>query len=205
MTTKAYLAYRILLPLTLYLPLSLLFAMVSLPFKVHFDAHFTYAGGFFLWFFTLFLGMSSVGLATEFAVTLLGAQFTGFFLIPLIIANVSVSSFPHELQPWIFRYGVAMPFYNVSRVVRTIIFNTKNEIAMNLGILLAWIVFSMITITLATWLMRRKAVNAHRMSKIRTETEAEKAEEHEEAFHARRGEFAQEDTYQARGVDTRDD
>jgi hypothetical protein len=69
--------------------ISFFFAMVSLPFKVSFDAHYTYAGGFFLWAFTLFLGMSSVGLATEFAITILGPRFMAFFLIPLIIVNVS--------------------------------------------------------------------------------------------------------------------
>ncbi|ORX38840.1 hypothetical protein BD324DRAFT_576967 [Kockovaella imperatae] len=162
LTTKSYIFYRLASPLLCYLPISFLFAMVSLPFKVHFGAHFTYAGGFFLWAFTLFLGMASVGLATEFAITILGPKFMAFFLIPLIIVNVSVASLPHELQPWIFRYGVAMPFYNVGKVVRTIIFNTKNEIAMNLGILLAWIALSLITIPLAVWLFRRKAVNAHR-------------------------------------------
>lgn len=35
-------------------------------------------------------------------------------------ADASVATMPHELQPWIFRYGVAMPFYNVGRVVRTV-------------------------------------------------------------------------------------
>lgn len=55
-----------------------------------------------------------------------------------------------------------MPFYNANRAIRTIIFNTKNELAKNFGILLAWIVFSMFTIALVTWLFRRKAVNGHR-------------------------------------------
>jgi len=55
-----------------------------------------------------------------------------------------------------------MPFPNVSKVIRTIIFNTKNEVGMNLGILVAWIVLSMITIPLATWAFRRGSVNAHR-------------------------------------------
>ena len=73
----------------LYLPVSFLFAMISLPFKVHFGAHFNYAAGFFLWAFTLYLGMASVGLATEFAITILGVKFMAFFLIPLIIVNVS--------------------------------------------------------------------------------------------------------------------
>lgn len=84
-----------------------------------------------------------------------------------MLIALRVASLPHELQPWIYRYGVAMPFYNVGRTVRTLIFDTKNEIAQNLGILLAWAVFSMITISLATWLMRRKAVNAYRSAKVR--------------------------------------
>ena len=58
-----------------------------------------------------------------------------------------------------------MPFYNVGRTIRTIIFNTKNEIGMNLGILIAWTVLSMITISLATWAYRRKDVNAYRQGK----------------------------------------
>ncbi|WVR09756.1 hypothetical protein IAU60_006832 [Kwoniella sp. DSM 27419] len=161
MTTRSYIIYRIVAPMSMYAIISFFFAMINLPFKIHFDAHYTYAGGFFLWWFTLYLGMAAVGLATEFAITILGPKFAAFFLIPLIIANVSVVTLPHELQPWIFRYGVAMPFYNCSRVVRTIIFNTRNEIAQNLGILLAWIVVSIITISLATFLIRRKAENQH--------------------------------------------
>ena len=81
LTTKSYIMYRVFTPLILYLPISFLFSMVSLPFKAHFGAHFTYAGGFFLWAFTLFLGMASVGLATEFAITILGPKFMAFFLI----------------------------------------------------------------------------------------------------------------------------
>lgn len=64
LTNRAYIAYRLIAPLILYLPLSFFFAMISLPFKVHFGAHFTYAGGFFCFWFLLFLGMGSVGLAT---------------------------------------------------------------------------------------------------------------------------------------------
>ncbi|RXK34694.1 hypothetical protein M231_08046 [Tremella mesenterica] len=136
--------------------------MISLPFKAHFGAHFTYAGGFFLWAWTLFLGMASVGLATEFAITIMGPRFISFFLIPWILVNVSVATLPHDLQPWIYRYGVAMPFYNVGRIIRTIIFDTKNEIGRNMGVLLGWTGMSIFTICLATWLFRRESVNAHR-------------------------------------------
>ncbi|WVF69967.1 hypothetical protein IAT40_004752 [Kwoniella sp. CBS 6097] len=161
MTTGHYIAYRLIAPLCLYSVISFFFAMVNLPFKIHFGAHFTYGGGFFLWWFTLFLGMSALGLATEFMITILGPRFVSFFLFPLIISNVSVVSLPHELQPWIFRYGVAMPFYNCSRVIRTIIFDTKNDIGRNLGILIAWVVVSFITISLATWLFRRRSIIQH--------------------------------------------
>ena len=67
--------------------------MVSLPFDVHFGAHFTYAGGFFLWSFTVFLSMISTGLAAEFALAVLGDKLLAYFMIPLIIANVSYVSF----------------------------------------------------------------------------------------------------------------
>lgn len=77
------------MPMVLYLPVSFFFAMVNLPFKVHFGAKYPYAGGFFLWAFVCYVGMASVGLATEFAITFLGPKFIAFFLIPLIIVNVS--------------------------------------------------------------------------------------------------------------------
>ncbi|THH18740.1 hypothetical protein EW146_g2279 [Bondarzewia mesenterica] len=41
--------------------------------------------------------------------------------------NVSVCFFPIPLLPGVYRYGYAMPFYNVERAVRTIVFNTKND------------------------------------------------------------------------------
>lgn len=89
MTTKAYIAFRLIVPPLIYIPVGLLFAMVTLPFKAHFGAHYTYAGGFFLWAFTVWLGMCALGLALEFAITLLGTRFMGYFLVSIIIANVS--------------------------------------------------------------------------------------------------------------------
>lgn len=125
LTTRSYIIYRLVSPLSLYFPVSFFFAMVNLPFKIDFGAHFTYAGGFFLWWFALFLGMAAVGLSTEAAITVLGPKFMAFFLVPLIIVNVSVVSLPHELQPWIYRYGVAMPFSNCSHIVRTVSFTSS--------------------------------------------------------------------------------
>lgn len=73
--------------------------MVTLPFKAHFGAHYTYAGGFFLWAFTVWLGMCALGLALEFAITILGPKFMAFFLVAFIIANVSYVHIPRFPSP----------------------------------------------------------------------------------------------------------
>lgn len=75
LATRAYIIYRLVSPICLYLPASFFFCMVNLPsFKVHFGAHFTYAGGLFLRWFALFLGMAAIGLATESAIIVLGPK-----------------------------------------------------------------------------------------------------------------------------------
>jgi Protein of unknown function (DUF3533) len=88
------------------------------------------------------------GLALESLITLLTPRFLPFFMILWIIsafpasflppfshthqqhkptANVSVCLLPIPVLPRIFHYGYAMPFYGVSRAVRTIVFGTKNS------------------------------------------------------------------------------
>lgn len=42
-------------------------------------------------------------------------------------ANVAVTVFPIEVLPILYRYGYAVPFYNISKIARTVVFGTKNE------------------------------------------------------------------------------
>lgn len=77
-------------------------------------------------------------------------------------SQVSVVSLPHELQPRLYRYGVATPFYRVSNAVRTIIFNTKNDVGLDFGILLAWGLLSAFTVAGLTVLFRRREVKKDR-------------------------------------------
>ncbi|QRV72212.1 nitrosoguanidine resistance protein SNG1 [Ceratobasidium sp. AG-Ba] len=158
---RSYLWLRILVPLAVYLPLSLAFAMVSLPFHAPFGAKFTYGGGFFLYFAYTYMGMAALGLATEAMVTILTPRFMAFFLIPLIIVNVSVAGLPFDLQPWFYQYGHAFPIFNNTQAVRTILFNTKNHLGLNAGVILGWCALSFVTIPLFTILMRRRDVRAH--------------------------------------------
>jgi hypothetical protein len=75
---------------------------------------------------------------------------------------VSVVALPHELQPWFYRYQPAAPFFQLSRAVRVIIFDTKNVLGESIGVLLAWVALSIFTVTLTTWLKRRNEVRAYR-------------------------------------------
>lgn len=110
---RSYLSLRVLVPLGLYVPLSFAFAMISLPFHAPFDAKYSYAGGFFLYFVYTYLGMAALGLATEAMVTLLTPRFMAFFLLPLIISNVSVTTMPYDLQSTFYEYGHAFPVPSV--------------------------------------------------------------------------------------------
>ncbi|KAJ6480803.1 hypothetical protein C8R47DRAFT_1197934 [Mycena vitilis] len=155
-----------------YFFVSLFYTLLSRAFQLPFDRHFGSAGivifwmlnwmGMLAWYVTPFLQPASIysGLALEAMVTLLTVRFIPFFLIVWIITNVSVSVFPLQVLPHLYRYGYAFPFFNLSRAVRSIIFSTKNDVGMNFGVLIAWVVLSCITLPLFQWFMRRRLAAA---------------------------------------------
>ncbi|TIA86348.1 hypothetical protein E3P99_03710 [Wallemia hederae] len=160
---SSYIGMRILVPLCLYVVISLLFTMLNLPWDVHFDAHFSNtAKGFFCTYALFLCGMSALGLATEAIITVIGPKFMAYALIALIISNVSVAAIPVDLQVWFFKYYPAMVYYHINRGVRCIIFNTKNELGFNFGVCLAWVVFSVCTIAGLTALFRHLEVRKAR-------------------------------------------
>ncbi|KAG8907501.1 hypothetical protein FRB99_003874 [Tulasnella sp. 403] len=156
----SYAKLRLIVPLLAYIPLSFSYAMVNLPFKLTFGEKWGYGAGFFIFWLYVYMGMAALGLSTEAMITLLTPRFIAYFLLTLIIFNVSVASVPIVLQPGFYRYGYGFPVFNLSQAVRTIIFNTKSHLGLNAGVLIAWIILSCITIPLFTWWMRRKDVKA---------------------------------------------
>ncbi|KAG8887557.1 hypothetical protein FRB98_009463 [Tulasnella sp. 332] len=153
---RSYIALRIITPMIIYIPVSFSYAMVSLPFHATFGDKYGYAGGFFLFWIFVWMGMASLGLALEAMITILTPRFTPFFLLILVIFNVSVGTLPFELQPGFYKWGYGFPIYNLSLATRTILFDTKNHLARNAGVILGWIALSMLTIPLFTWLTRRE-------------------------------------------------
>ncbi|KDQ49509.1 hypothetical protein JAAARDRAFT_42827 [Jaapia argillacea MUCL 33604] len=165
LTLPSLLKLRLLGPILSYFVLSLSYALVSLAFKVPFSNWFGNAGFLIYWMLS-WMAMSALGLALEAVLTLVTIKFTPFFLIIWLIVNVSVSLFPIQILPTIFRYGFATPFYNVSRAVRAIVFGTKNDVGLNFGVQFIWIAISCCTLVLFQSWMRARAV---RMEKERVE------------------------------------
>ncbi|KAG7094963.1 hypothetical protein E1B28_005764 [Marasmius oreades] len=157
-TTASLIRLRLATIFGAYFFLSLFYSLLSLAFQVDFTRKFGHAGFVVFWMVN-FAGMLSVGLALEAMITLLTVKGVPFFLILWIIANVSVCLLPMDVLPWIFHYGYASPFYNVSRAVRTILFDTRNNLGLNFGVLIAWVVISCITLPLFQWFMRRRHIS----------------------------------------------
>ena len=76
------------------------------------------------------------------------------------MVNISVTVLPTELEVWFYKYGLGFPVYNMSQAVRTIIFNTKDHLGRNFGVLLAWVALSLITLPTIQYLMRRREIAA---------------------------------------------
>ncbi|TFL06621.1 hypothetical protein BDV98DRAFT_600637 [Pterulicium gracile] len=146
---------RVATPFFMYFFISLFYSLLNLAFQVPFNRAFG-ASGFVIYWMLQWCGMLALGLALEAMLTLLTERFTPFFMVLWIIANVSVAALPVELLPGVFKYAYATPFFNLNEGSRAIIFGTKNELGLNFGVLIAWIVLSLLTMPLFIWIKRRK-------------------------------------------------
>ncbi|KAH8834784.1 hypothetical protein DL96DRAFT_1675041 [Flagelloscypha sp. PMI_526] len=159
LSTASLLKVRITTAFVQYLFLSLFYTLLSRAFQLDFSRSFG-AGGFPLLWMVNFCGMLALGLALESMLTLLTTRFVGFFLLPWVVVNVSSAVLPVEVEYNLYRYAYAMPFYNISKAVRTIVFGTKNELGLNFGILLAWTVLSLVTMSIFQLHIRHRSHSA---------------------------------------------
>ncbi|KAI9463645.1 hypothetical protein BJY52DRAFT_1252871 [Lactarius psammicola] len=151
---------RIVNPVIIYFFVSCFFCLLSLAFQVHFDRYHG-SSGFVIYWMMSWLAMCAVGGALESMITILTPRFIPLFLLLWIIVNVSVCIFPLELLPGIYHYGYAMPFYNVQQTVRTILFGTRDQMGLNFGVQVAWIVVSWCTLVMFQYIRRRQSIRTH--------------------------------------------
>ncbi|KAG5726670.1 Nitrosoguanidine resistance protein SNG1, partial [Termitomyces sp. T112] len=150
LTLRSLIVIRYVSSFICYFFLSLFYSLVSLAFHLDFTQKFGH-GGFVIFWMLNWVGMLSVGLALEALIPLLTPRFIPFFMILWIIVNVAVCIQPIEALPVIYRYGYAIPFYNVSHAVRCIVFATRNRVGQNFGILLCWTAISCCSLLLIQW------------------------------------------------------
>jgi hypothetical protein len=126
-----------------YFFLSLFYCLVSLAYQAEFS-RFIGKGGFVVYWMIQWIGMLALGYACETMMILLTPRFMPLFLLLWIVLDASVALWPIEILPGFFRYGYAMPFYNMAQGIRTVLFGTKSHLGLNFGTLFAWIGVSMI-------------------------------------------------------------
>ncbi|PPR06512.1 hypothetical protein CVT24_002626 [Panaeolus cyanescens] len=156
-----------------YFFLSFFYSLLNLAFKLDLTRRYGH-GGFLVFWMLNWIGMLAVGMALESMITILTPRYIPFFMLLWIITNVSVCVFPIDMLPKIYRYGYAVPFYNISNSIRSIAFGTKdtrsyhfrhyiqitadyhNPVGLNFGVLFAWVLLSCITLPLLQWYVRRR-------------------------------------------------
>lgn len=164
LSLKSLVKVRILSAIIMYFFLSLIFALLSLAFQIPFSRKFG-PSGFVIFWILCWAAMCALGLALEAVITLVTPRYTPYFMILWIIIDVSVSYYPIEILPAVYRYGYAAPFYNVSRAVKTIIFSTRDQVGLNFGVEFAWVAVSLMTLPLFQWFRRRQEVRAWHASR----------------------------------------
>lgn len=146
-----------------YFLLSCFISLLNFAFGTPFGGHFGSSGIIIYWMMA-WVSMLALGLTLDAMILVLTVKLIPFFLILWIVANVSISSYPFELLPGVFRYGYAMPFYNLSRTVLAICFGTKNDIGINFAVQIGWVVLNCFTISLLSVAISRRHLKQYRRS-----------------------------------------
>ena len=146
--------WRLFATIIAYFLLSLSYSLVSLAFQIPFSNTFpvndvtvarnpdAYGKGTFVVYWMLnFVGMYSLGLASENVTMVIGQPWTALWLIFWVISNVSTSFYNLSLAPRFFYWGWAWPLQQIVTASRTILFDTHSRIGLNFGILFAWCAF----------------------------------------------------------------
>lgn len=95
---RSLLLFRFIVPTVTYLPISLLFSMINLPFKVNFARLGpNNAAGFFAFFATTYVGFLTIGFWIEILVSMLTPKLAVIGLVLLICTGVAGCNYPIEM------------------------------------------------------------------------------------------------------------
>ncbi|KXN90895.1 Nitrosoguanidine resistance protein SNG1 [Leucoagaricus sp. SymC.cos] len=163
---RSLITVRLVSAFVAYFFISLFNSLLSVAFQLDIWDKFGRSSFLVFWMMN-YCGMLALGLALESMITILGAAFVPFFLLAWIMINVAVTVWPIEVLPLLYHYGYAAPFYNITKIARTIIFRTRNRAYFHFIVLIIWTIISCISLTVFQVFTRRKQVIALRQQQER--------------------------------------
>jgi hypothetical protein len=168
--------WRYVSTITSYFFLSLCYSLVSLAFQIPFsrtppdgatswpdddvanNANYAGRATFLIYWMLNWLGMTALGLACENIAMLIGHPWTALWLVFWVITNVSTGFYALELAPRFFKWGYAWPLRQIVYASRTLLFGTRDRLALNFGILSVWVVVGTMIFPGSCWVMRWKSI-----------------------------------------------
>jgi len=149
-------------PFLCYIILSLMWSLLELPFHLPFGGNFSHGAGFMVWWMFTLLGMAVLGYWTEGFYALVGAKWVAYSLLVIILTNVSGANLAVEAQNAFYKFSYAMPFYVTKNAYLNILFHVgyRAELAKSFGILVGWLILSLVTIPIWLRLERKRLIKA---------------------------------------------
>ncbi|KAG5419550.1 hypothetical protein I9W82_003318 [Candida metapsilosis] len=157
---RSYLFYRVLVSQLNALLLALVYGLMTIALRIPTEAAFGHAGFVVLWMF-MFLYMSAVGVINEIVVSIIMAFEQQILMAPWmifnIVSNISATFAPFVLMPGFYKFGYAMPMYNIYEALKIVFFDTwKGHLGRNLGVLVIWIVVgNVLLLFVSDWAVKR--------------------------------------------------
>ncbi|KAM3087854.1 hypothetical protein ACMFMG_001920 [Clarireedia jacksonii] len=153
--TRSYYIYRIIILPTVYFFLSLFYLCLSCVWHISFSKF--YGGsGYVLYWMLSWISMMAFGLCIENINNILGMPFTPVFFVFWVISNVTTGFYPTEMLSNFYKWGIVWPLRHDMMGARAIIYGTKNTLRENFGVLLGWVIISLLLLPGTVWLQLRK-------------------------------------------------
>lgn len=154
-STVHYYIYRLALYPIIYFFLSLLYLGLSCAWQIRFDKFYGTSGYIIYWMLS-WVSMMAFGLAVENVNNVLGPPFTPVFFVFWVISNVATGFYPVELLSNFYIWGLAWPLRHNLIGSKAILFGTKNLLALNFGIIIAWVAVSIALQPFTVWIQMKK-------------------------------------------------
>ncbi|KAK6613994.1 MNNG and nitrosoguanidine resistance protein [Botrytis cinerea] len=150
-----YYIYRLsVLPIVFFF-LSLFYLTLSCMWHIPFSLHFGPAGYPLYWMLS-WISMMAFGLTIENINNILGMPFTPVFFVFWVISNVTTGFYPTEMLNDFYKWGIVWPLRHDMMGARAIIYGTKNTLRQNFGVLIGWVLISLLLMPGTLWVQMRK-------------------------------------------------